>query len=354
MAGSIFSGDWWSGDNWSNNLGGLFGNLLKGGANYAAADDIVKRLTEVGSGLAEGFKDLGAESFEKSQFQPFTITSGTGTAKALTDPTTGEFSGVSNTLGTPATSQTTGIQNILTNMLGPTGYNADPTGGQAGTIGTQALGGVGNLLTSVTGDRGTREQSIYDKIRSIQNPEEQRQQQLLNDQLLSQGRLGLSTSMFGGSPEQFAMEKARAEAMNQASLAAMDRAGQERQQDLATASGLFGLGGQASQLPLQLQGIQGQNLGQMMGLQYLPEQMMLEQLGAGTNLASIADEGRRYGTGLFDESTGSGLEAILQAELGKTDFLKSLYSGAVGGSGGGGSSGGGGWFDTIINTIFGD
>ena len=72
----------------------------------------------------------------------------------------------------------------------------------------------------------------------------------------------------------------------------------------------------------------------------MPEQQMLDALGAGTNLASIASEDRRYGSGLFDESTGSGLEAILQAELGKTDFLKSLYSGAVG-QGGGGSSGGG-------------
>jgi hypothetical protein len=272
--------DWWQ-DNKSG-IGSLFGNLIKGGADYAAADDIIKRLTEVGSGLAEGFTDLGQEAFSRSQFKPFTVTTGAGTTKATVDPETGEYSGYSTTLGTP---------------------------------------------------------------------EEQRQQQLLNDRLLSQGRLGLTTSMYGGSPEQFAMEKARAEAMNQASLAAMERAGQERQQDLATATGLFGLGGQAAQLPLSLQGVQGQNLAQMMGLQFMPEQQMLDALGAGTNLASIADEGRRYGAGLFDESTGSGLEAILQAELGKADFLKSLYSGAVGQ--GGGSSGGGGWFDTIIDTIFG-
>jgi hypothetical protein len=341
--------DWWQ-DNKSG-IGSLFGNLIKGGADYAAADDIIKRLTEVGSGLAEGFTDLGQEAFSRSQFKPFTVTTGAGTTKATVDPETGEYSGYSTTLGTPGAAQTTGVQNIISGMLGPTGYSADPTGGTAGTIRDTALGGVGGLLGSVTGPRATREQDIYNRIRSIQTPEEQRQQQLLNDRLLSQGRLGLTTSMYGGSPEQFAMEKARAEAMNQASLAAMERAGQERQQDLATATGLFGLGGQAAQLPLSLQGVQGQNLAQMMGLQFMPEQQMLDALGAGTNLASIADEGRRYGAGLFDESTGSGLEAILQAELGKADFLKSLYSGAVGQ--GGGSSGGGGWFDTIIDTIFG-
>jgi len=218
------------------------------------------------------------------------------------------------------------------------------------SISDQAFGGVGSLLTSVTGDRGTREQQIYDRIRATQTPEEDRQRQLLNDQLLSQGRLGLSTAMFGGSPEQFAQEKARAEAMNQASLAAMGQAGQERAQDLATATGLFGLGSQGSQLPLQLQGMQGQNLAQMMGLQYMPEQMMLEQLGAGTNLASIADMGRRYGAGLFDESAGAGLEGLMNTELAKADFLKSIYANALGG---GGTEGGGSWFGDIISGIFG-
>ena len=392
--------DWWQ-DNKSG-IGSLFGNLIKGGADYAAADDIIKRLTDVGTGLAEGFTDLGQEAFSRSQFKPFTVTTGAGTTKATVDPETGEYSGFSTTLGTPGAAQTTGVQNIISGMLGPTGYNADPTGGMAGTIGTNAftgantflgntaidptggtagtirdtaLGGVGGLLGTATGSRASREQDIYNRIRSIQNPEEQRQQQLLNDRLLSQGRLGLSTSMYGGSPEQFAMEKARAEAMNQASLSAMDQASKQREADLGVASqlfglgsgasmlpqqlaqgnlglasGMFGLGGQAAQLPLSLQGVQGQNLAQMMGLQFMPEQQMLDALGAGTNLASIADEGRRYGAGLFDESTGSGLEAILQAELGKADFLKSLYSGAVGQGGG---SSGGGWFDTIIDTIFG-
>ena len=329
-------------------------------------------MSKVGGTLAKSFPEIGQEAFEKSQFKPFTITSGTGTTSALTDPITGEFSGVSNTLGAAGTAQQKGIQNIISGMLGGGGGGLAPSMGElqpqpdgsirtggSGTsaliggatptsISDQAFGGVGGLLSSVTGDRGSREQQIYDRIRATQTPEEDRQRQLLNDQLLSQGRLGLSTAMFGGSPEQFAQEKARAEAMNQASLAAMGQAGQERAQDLATATGLFGLGAQGSQLPLQLQGMQGQNLAQMMGLQYMPEQMMLEQLGAGTNLASIADMGRRYGAGLFDESAGAGLEGLMNTELAKADFLKTIYSNALGGGG----DEGGSWFGDIISGIF--
>jgi len=399
----------------SNFLGGLF----ETGANYAAAQDVMDRLSKVGGTLAEGFPKIGEEAFEKSQFKPFTVTSGTGTTSALVDPETGEFSGVSNTLSGPAAAQQQGIQNIISGMLGgggtgrpapymsapqrpsmanpagsiggmipggndfspmassaDIGFNGRPTVDNTGkfinnqtgeirygkptqpmftnatptSISDQAFGGVGGLLSAVTGDRGTREQQIYDRIRATQTPEEDRQRQLLNDQLLSQGRLGLSTAMFGGSPEQFAQEKARAEAMNQASLAAIDQAGQERAQDLATATGLFGLGSQGSMLPYQLQGMQGQNLAQMMGLQYMPEQMMLEQLGAGTNLASIADMGRRYGAGLFDESAGAGLEGLMNTELAKADFLKTIYSNALGG---GGTESGGSWFGDIISGIFG-
>ena len=358
-------------DNVSNFLGGLF----ETGANYAAADDVIDRLSKVGGTLAEGFPRIGQEAFEKSRFKPFTVTSGTGSTSALTDPITGEFSGVSNTLGATGTEQQKGIQNIIRGMLGGGGRGLAPsmeelqpqpdgsirTGGSGTSaliggatptsISDQAFGGVSSLLSSVTGDRGTREQSIYDRIRATQTPEEDRQRQLLNDQLLNQGRLGLSTAMFGGSPEQFAQEKARAEAMNQASLAAMGQAGQERAQDLATATGLFGLGSQGSMLPLQLQGMEGQNLAAMMGLQYMPEQMMLEQLGAGTNLASIADMGRRYGAGLFDESAGAGLEGLMNTELAKADFLKTIYSNALGG---GGTEGGGSWFGDIISGIFGE
>jgi hypothetical protein len=122
------------------------------------------------------------------------------------------------------------------------------------------------------------------------------------------------------------------------------------QGNLGLASGMFGLGSQARQLPTQLQGMQGQNIAQMMGLQYLPEQQMLDALGAGTNVASIADLGRRQGAGLFDESAGAGLEALMNTELAKADILKSIYSGALGGGG----DEGGSWFGDIISGIFGD
>ena len=113
----------------------------------------------------------------------------------------------------------------------------------------QALGGIQGLLQQAQGGIAGREQDIYDRIRATQMPEEQRQQLALDQQLASQGRTGLRTAQFGGSPEQFAMEKARAEAMNQASLASINQA-EARESRFSSATGMFGL--RVSRLPSYL------------------------------------------------------------------------------------------------------
>ena len=79
-------------------------------------------------------------------------------------------------------------------------------------IQNQAFGGVQGLLQQAQGGTAGREQDIYNRIRATQMPEEQRQQLALDEQLAAQGRTGLRTAQFGGSPEQFAMEKARTQA----------------------------------------------------------------------------------------------------------------------------------------------
>jgi hypothetical protein len=144
--------------------------------------------------------------------------------------------------------------------------------------------------------------------------------------------------MFGGSPEQFALEKARAEAQNTASLAAIQQAGAEREQDLATAQGLFGLGTSAAGLPAYLQAAQLENIGAGLGLEATPEQLLLSTLSPAINIASLADMGRRSGAGLQAEAGISGLEALAQTELGRASALRDLYGGILGAAGGSGNS----------------
>ena len=73
------------------------------------------------------------------------------------------------------------------------------------------------------------EQTTYDRLRAIRSPEEQREQTGLNQNLVSQGRQGLQTAQYGGSPEQFALSKAIEEQKSADVMSAMGIARQDAQ-----------------------------------------------------------------------------------------------------------------------------
>ena len=218
----------------------------------------------------------------------------------------------------------------------------------------QALGGVGGFLTGVTAPMAQREADVYERIRATQRPEEQRQQLALEERLAAQGRTGLRTAQFGGSPEQFALAQAQEEAKARASLAALEQAQAEQLQQAGLAESLFGLGGRAAGLPSALQAAQLQNIISSQAAQFQPEQQLLASLTPGIQLASLADLGRRQGAGLLTEAGVSGLEDIVGAEQARAQNLSQIYSALLGAQGqqaaaraGGVSAGLGGLFGEI-------
>ena len=121
-------------------------------------------------------------------------------------------------------------------------------------------------------------------------PEEERQRLALEERMLSQGRMGISSAAYGGSsPELLAQETARQEAMGRASLGARQQALAEQQQALTGATGL-------------------------MGASYQPQQQALSLLQASQIPAGFADIGRRTGTQLGTQAELGGLESRMQAE----------------------------------------
>ena len=213
-------------------------------------------------------------------------------------------------------------------------------------------------------DPSQAQADLYGQIRATQQPEEERQRLALEERMLAQGRLGLSSSAYGGaSPELLAQETARQEAMSRANVSARQQAMQEQQQaygqglgllgqasglraqDLAEASGLLGAGYTPEQRELARAGaLFGAGMTQeqadlaragtlqqasymprtqdlamaqgMLGIGYTPQQQMLEALGIGTKTAGLADIGRRTGAELFGQLGQTGLETLMQgAEL---------------------------------------
>ena len=321
-------------------LGGRGGDLI----NVGLAVDAMNDLTGIGKeAQTEGLR-IGQQAQADAAFKPFSISTGFGGVAA------GPQGGYTTTLSPEQQALQSQLAGITGGLTGGYGGAPDVSGIQG-----QALGGVQGLLQQAQGGIAGREQSVYDRIRATQMPEEQRNQIALNERLAAQGRTGLRTAQFGGSPEQFAMEKARAEAMNQASLMSINQAEQQRASDLANATGMFGLGTQAAGLPAAFQQAQLGNIGASMGLQYQPENQLLASLTPALSLADLSSTAARQGAGYFGEAASTGLGNRLMAEKERVNSLAQLYGSLLGtqggmfgsaatASGGGGGGGGGGNF----------
>lgn len=209
----------------------------------------------------------------------------------------------------------------------------DPAGAaQMRTIGKNALTRGQQLLANIPGGTGDREAAVYNRIRATQLPEEERQRLALEERLANQGRLGVQTAMFGGTPEQLALAKAQEEAQNQASLMAIQQAQQERMQQAALAEQVLGLGSGlfSGQLGLQ-QAQQGMGLSGL-GAAYLPQAQALDMFQQGLAASELAQRGQLAGASMFGEAKMSGLEALLGSGLGQANLIGAAGTGLLGGA----------------------
>jgi len=206
------------------------------------------------------------------------------------------------------------------------------TGGPTGTTYTlspeqqamqqQLFGGAGQLFGQAQMPTADREAEVYRRIRAAQAPEEERQRLALEERLAQQGRLGVRTSMFGGTPEALAMEQAQSEARDRAILAAMQQAQEEQAQ-------------------------QAQLGGEFLKQSYAPQAALLSALSPAINIASMADVARRQ-QGEYALETAL---ANLSGKVGQQAALGSLYGSMFSGAGGllgGLTSAGGDIIETLI------
>lgn len=159
------------------------------------------------------------------------------------------------------------LSNFGSGMLGFSGPAVTGAQGLAGNM-AGAQGTSNNFMNQLNSfDQVGREQAVFDRMQSAMAPQRERDSLALENRLASQGRLGVATNQYGGTPEQLAQAKAFAEADNSAMLQAMGQA-QSEQGQLAGIANQFGaLGssqlsalGNASNQSAQT-GLQGQQLG---------------------------------------------------------------------------------------------
>jgi len=234
---------------------GGVGDLLRTGGEYYLGQENIQDVRQFGREMQEGAGALAAEARAGTEFKPYTVTS--GLANVATDPTGG-----------------------FAVELSP----------EQQALQTQLQQQAGGLFGQVGADPAAAQAQLYEQMRAVQRPEEERQRLALEERMLSQGRLGLGSAAYGGSsPELLAQETARQEAMARANLGAR----QQSQAEMLQAGQLGGM--------LQAAG-------------YQPQQQALSLLEASQVPAGYADVGRRTGTELQSQLQRAGLEGRLQSE----------------------------------------
>jgi len=281
--------------------GSQTGNLLSGIGGALAQGKIAEDVSALGQDATTAIYGqnyqvpeggLLGEIGRQVEFRPFTVTTPTGSRATLN-------AGGMDTMLSPT-------EQLLQSRLlgfGSEAFNFlnDPVaraGMQEETIG---------MLTQDPMQRATREQDIFGRMQATLQPEQERARLQLEERLANQGRLGVRTAMFGGTPEQLALEKAIAEQQAGLGVSAMEQARAE--QALQSQQTLAGLGETRARLGL---------LGEL-GLSSIPtayagQNQLLANLQPRLESERIQSALRATGLGLGAQLAESGLEAQLGYE----------------------------------------
>ena len=261
--------------------GGFFGNLLsqflpnaaQAGLTYAAGQRGIDDLRNYGRELRTGAETEAANIMSQGTFKPFAVTTG-----------------------------------LSTSSVGPDGgYNIalDP---MQQFYQNELFGTAAGMLQGATEDQGTREQKVFDRLQAMLNPVQQRERLELENRLQGQGRLGVRTDMYGGTPEQLALSKAQAEAQNMAGFQAMQEARAQQAQGAQIGTNLFQLG-------------------------YLPTQQAMASLSPAANFADISGAAQRQALQASTALRQAGLESDVGARVAASGQEQRMFDTILGLSG---------------------
>ena len=258
----------------SGALAGLFGGL----GLYTAYDDR-------GDLGRDGYRygtELADELLTQTQFRPYGITTASGSSFGMNvNPKTGEL----NTTMTLSPEEQAMRDSLMANAT--------------------------SMYDSAAQGIGERTDDIFQSMQTAMQPGMQRQRLENEQRMAAQGRLGMSSNMFGGmAPEDFKLNLAQQEDMNNAYLGAMQQARGEQAQQAAIAQ-------------------------QMFGASYLPQNQLIAGLQPGMTAAGQQQQANLYGAGLFGQARASGIDALLGAGMGRANIVGAASTGLLSGLFGG-------------------
>lgn len=317
----------------------IFG-LLGAGAGAALAKEGYDRLGQIGEQAYREMGQLGRDLESRYQFQPYSVFTPTGGmfyagGAPAAQPDYRPVPGSGGFLPSPGSDvelmrETAGVK-PLPRMIGgiksdgmpemSTGFPAvpgdpilpremppmpsmPPQGGQFGAqLSPEEMGFYRTLMGGSAGMFGramegpeAREQAVFDRMQAAMSPAQERERLALEQRLAAQGRLGVTTNMFGGTPEGLALAKAQEEARNQAMLSAMEFAGAEQARQAQLGAG-------------------------MLSAAYTPQQQLLAAIAPGITAAEQRRDQQNVAAGAYGETSAAALEALLQSAMAQGNLL---------------------------------
>ena len=354
----------WAGafGNWiSDNKDWMSGLFNTAGQAYSIDQALseANRVSDLGNFLNDWANQQGYMLNDASTFKGYGITSNMGTSTGSLDPDTGAF-----TLDFGAMPNSTmATQGGTQRTAGGTAMN---TAGSRYRDARQMVDGVNYMdpantaLQAAVADPSARQQEIYNQMMAIQNPELNRQQMAQQAREYAMGRGGVRGTQYGGTAEDAAMARARADASRVAVVDAMKQADSERSmfgQMGANFGNLYnqqgqlmkGIGDSYSELGLNRYKL---GLG-MEEMKYLPMKMQLEILQQAQNGVNSQQTGQLTGLGYLNDMLVGGMSTNVNSQKVASDLRANLYSallsnlGGAQGSDGSSSSGLGGFLSAV-------
>lgn len=225
----------------------------------------------------EFVQGLGPELSGMLEFQPYTVTTATGSQFGMVeDPETGQFT-----------------------------YDVSLSPDEE-TLRKNLLSGATTMFTSAQDPIADRETAVLERLAALRAPERERERLALEERLATQGRLGTRTAMFGGTSEQLALAQAQEEQQARDVIAAMEFARADQDRDRKAAASLL----EASYLP------QGQTLAALE-----PGMAASER-----RREAMSEQAQTYG-----ESYAAAINALLSSSIGQASLLGDLGGGLVSG-----------------------
>lgn len=232
-------------------------DILSGGlgafADYYGSQQGIESARNIGTTAQQLASQLGQQVREDSKFRPFAISTASGGASTTPD---GGFN------ANLSPEMEAARQQLMGSGLG-------------------MLGNVGNIQGA--------QQDIYSQLRAARQPDIERARLGLEERLFNQGRSGVRTSMFGGTPEQLAMEKAIQEQGSRDFFTARNQAVGEDAQRATIGTNMF-------------------------NSSFLPEQRMFEALQVATPFSELSNRAQQQGIVTQAELERAGISGLLQGE----------------------------------------